>query len=339
KRWLNILGCRFEKYKKGIYFDGHKREDVVEYWKRFLKEMRTLERRMVRYEGSIMEPILLVLGVGEQELILVTHDECSFCSNDGKRGIWVHDEKMPLRKKGNGKSIMRRRKKKNPNISAEACCYFTPGKNQENYWMVEHLLKQIKEKAIHIFEAKFPNATAIFAFDNSMNHLVFADDALVMQRMNKGPEGKQSIMRLTIFINNNGQLIEQEMVFENNYSDPNLRRKPKGIKRVLEERSLWKKGLNLECLMCKKKENSEQIDCCLRRIMASQPDFLAQKSAIVELIEVDIVTIRRFARKSWRYMELYHKRLTGKLAERACKKFKSHRRISQKELTLFLQEN
>ncbi|CAG8645634.1 8845_t:CDS:2 [Cetraspora pellucida] len=200
----------FEKYKKSIYFDGHEREDVVEYRKRFLEEMRTLERRMARYKESIMELILPVLGVGERKLILVTHDKCSFCANDGKREIWVHDEKMPLRKKGNGKSIMK--KKKNPNILAEAHCYFTP--------------------------AKFPNAMAVFAFDNSTNHLAFADDALVMQRMNKGPGEKQSVMRPTTFINSNGQLIEQEMVFEKNYSDPDLRGKPKGIKRVLEERSL-----------------------------------------------------------------------------------------------------
>ncbi|CAG8590614.1 4906_t:CDS:2, partial [Cetraspora pellucida] len=186
----------------GIYFDGHGREDVVEYRKRFLEEIRTLERRIVRYEGSIMEPIPPVLGVG----------------------IWVHDEKMPLCKKGNGKSIM-----------------------------VSEFLLEVCE---------------------STNHLTFADNAIVMQRMNKGPGGKQSVMRLTTFINSNGQLIEQEMVFEKNYSDPNLRGKPKGIKRV---------GL--------------------------------QNTVPQVLDSVDIITIRKFARKSWRYMELYHKGLTGKLAE------------------------
>ncbi|CAG8481860.1 8005_t:CDS:2 [Cetraspora pellucida] len=95
--------------------------------------------------------------------------------------------------------------------------------------------------------------------------------------------------------------------------------------------------------------------------MASQPDFIVQKLAIVELIEgadncnytwaglqqtvpyildsVDIITIRKFAQKLWRYMELYHEGLTGKLAEYVCKKFKSHRRIPKNELALFIQEN
>ena len=159
---------------------------------------------------------------------------------------------------------------------------------------------------------------------------------------------------------------------------------------MLEERGLFKEGLNLDCLMCKKKNDSGRTDCCLRKIMASQPDFVAQKSAVVELIEgaghicifypkfhcelnfiemywgaakryarnycdytwtglqetvpqaldlVDVVTIRKFAQKSWRYIELYREGLTGKLAEYTCKKFKSHRRIPQSELVSFIQEN
>ncbi len=142
--------------------------------------------------------------------------------------------------------------------------------------------------------------------------------------------------------------------------------------------------------MCKNKELTEGppwVDCCARKIIASQPDFIAQKLAIVELIEdaghlcvfypkfhcelnfiemywgaakhytrshcdytqaglqetvpqaldsVNIVTIRKFARKLWRYMQLYHEGLTGKLAKYVYKKFRSHRRIPQKELDEFM---
>jgi len=52
------------------------------------------------------------------------------------------------------------------------------------------LLEQIKSKAIPIFEVKFPNATAVFTFDNSTNHAAYAKDALVATRMNLGPERK-----------------------------------------------------------------------------------------------------------------------------------------------------
>jgi len=40
------------------------------------------------------------------------------------------------------------------------------------------LIEQVKNLAIPIFEIMHPNATAVFAFDNSTNHGALADDAL-----------------------------------------------------------------------------------------------------------------------------------------------------------------
>ena len=68
---------------------------------------------------------------------------------------------------------------KYPSIPKEACCYLKPGKNREGYWTSEHLLQQIEQKAIPIFEALYPNCIAVFAFDNSSNHAAFSQDALV----------------------------------------------------------------------------------------------------------------------------------------------------------------
>ena len=84
-RWLHTLGYRYEGYRKGVYLDGHEREDVVAYRKEFLKIMKELEQQMARYEGEEMEAIPPVLRSGEQELILVTHDKCIFYTNDGKK--------------------------------------------------------------------------------------------------------------------------------------------------------------------------------------------------------------------------------------------------------------
>jgi hypothetical protein len=39
---------------------------------------------------------------------------------------------------------------------------------------------------------------------------------------------------------------------------------------------------------------------------------------------VPLITIKKFARKSWKYMDIYRKGVTGKLAEFAVKKYKSH---------------
>ena len=45
------------------------------------------------------------------------------------------------------------------------------------------------------------------------------------------------------------------------------------------------------------------------------------------LDSVSLITILRFARKMWQYMDLYWHGFTGKLAEYAARKYKSHRRI------------
>ncbi len=167
--------------------------------------MKELEQRMARYEGEEIDAILPVLRPEKWELILITHDECIFYTNDGKKKIWISDGEMLLRKKGNRKSIMvseflleacgqlklsEEEATRNPNIPTEARCYLLPDKNQEGYWTFEHLLEQIKSKAIPIFEAKFSNATAVFTFDNSTNHAAYAKDALVVTRMNLSPGEK-----------------------------------------------------------------------------------------------------------------------------------------------------
>jgi hypothetical protein len=47
------------------------------------------------------------------------------------------------------------------------------------------------------------------------------------------------------------------------------------------------------------------------------------------LVGVPITTIRKFARKSWRYMDAYNKGLEGRTAEWAVNKYKSHRRLPE----------
>ncbi len=116
----------------------------------------------------------------------------------------------------------------NPFISKEARAYLQPGKDREGFWTSEHLIEQVKTKAIPIFETLFPNCIALFAFDNSSNHAAFkSDDALVANRMNLKPGGKQPKMRDTVFGSNNQH---QSMINENGET--------KGMKQVLIERGL-----------------------------------------------------------------------------------------------------
>jgi len=50
---------------------------------------------MAKYKGENMKRILLTLGTNEKKIILVTHDECIFYSNDGNRGVWAKSRELP----------------------------------------------------------------------------------------------------------------------------------------------------------------------------------------------------------------------------------------------------
>ncbi len=89
-----------------MYYDGHERPDITSYRQSFLDTIFNYEKYMAKYEGDNMERIPSVLEPNEKEIILITHDECIFYLNDGKRGVWAKSGELPLRKKGNGRSIM-----------------------------------------------------------------------------------------------------------------------------------------------------------------------------------------------------------------------------------------
>ncbi|CAG8792398.1 4742_t:CDS:2, partial [Cetraspora pellucida] len=85
--------------------------------------------------------------------------------------------------------------------------------------------------------------------------------------------------------------IHQDMCFSEDYKDPKLCDKPKGLKKVLHERGLWHDGMKLVC-----------------------------KAQHGKLEEAIIAT----GHKAFRYMNVYCKGLTGKTAEYAVKKYQSH---------------
>jgi hypothetical protein len=142
------LVLKSQSRKKGIYFDRHKREDVIEYRKVFLNKMLQYEKFMPIFEGENMEQQNPLLLPNEKMHILVTHDECLFYSNDDRPIIWAPIRNPPLRKKGQEKSIMvskfllkiidrlKLSENKiilNPNIPIEARKFLKSGKNEEGW--------------------------------------------------------------------------------------------------------------------------------------------------------------------------------------------------------------
>ncbi|CAG8662613.1 34848_t:CDS:2 [Racocetra persica] len=54
----------------------------------------------------------------------------------------------------------------------------------------EQPLHQVVNRAIPIFEARFPGAKALFAFDNTTGHCAYSKDTLVTKNMNLSPGSK-----------------------------------------------------------------------------------------------------------------------------------------------------
>jgi hypothetical protein len=91
RRWLYKLGWRRTRLKKGVYMDGHERDNVREYRDNiFLCNMASFERRMVRWEfkDSKLVRVEPQLGPGEKRVIAVFQDESSFHANEYKQNIW-----------------------------------------------------------------------------------------------------------------------------------------------------------------------------------------------------------------------------------------------------------
>ena len=101
---------------------------------------------MPKFVGDEMVQINPELPDGQKLYIFITHDESLFYSNDDRPTVWAPLGEPPLRKKGQGKSIMvseflletigclkltPEQELANPNIPKEARKFLKPGKNEE----------------------------------------------------------------------------------------------------------------------------------------------------------------------------------------------------------------
>lgn len=119
--------------------------------------------------------------------------------------------------------------------------------------------------ALDIFEARFPDAQALFIFDQSSAHGSFASDALLAHKMNAGPGGNQPKMRDTMIpIDNPDPSLRgciQSMIFPPGHKDAGL---AKGMIQIIKEHHLYnslskdgKKPLRI-CHDCRKSEEQRQ---------------------------------------------------------------------------------
>lgn len=209
----------------------------------------------------------------EKRVIIIVHDESTVYANDFKKVVWNEEGLKQIRPKSCGKSIM---------ISAFCCeCHgiicgdqksyvlFEAGKSRQGYWCNKDLVQQFAN-VIPIFKDLHPDCDLVFAFDNSQNHHAMADNALVASRLNLS-DGGSFLLRETTFVLDGEERI-QSMQLPGG--------KQKGVRTILMERSLWprnKTKFNLLCKVCKDGEETNSTDCCARKLLSSQPDFIQQK--------------------------------------------------------------
>lgn len=355
---------------------------------RFVEEFFQLSLQMDIYDGENMDVVTAPeLREGERKLVLVTHDETCFESNDAKRSVWLEGENSALRPKGSGKSLMVSQflcqchgnmevlmtdelVDEYPSLNfvagkiAETVRIIRPGKNADGYWGNGDLVNQLKV-TIALFEILHPDCEAVFAFDNSANHHAFAPDALRASRLNLSDGGKNTPLLRKGWFECNGRVIAHEMQYpvSAGHSDP----LQKGIKTILQERSLWPSNRVLSLSDA-------------RLLLSQQDDFRSQREWLEETVVTrghriifypkfhpefnwiemfwgatkrytrkhctysfqdlervvpqalkvtSVATMRRFARKCLRYINIYRSevQLTPKQIEYAMKKYSSHRCI------------
>lgn len=105
--WLHALGFHPSQSHKGMYFDGHEQENIVDYRKIYLWKLEILESTHAPPSHCSDDPIRdQQEDESKKEVVLIYHDESTFHSNDGQGWLWAEAGKQPIRPRGQGRGIM-----------------------------------------------------------------------------------------------------------------------------------------------------------------------------------------------------------------------------------------
>ncbi|CAG8715881.1 3242_t:CDS:2 [Cetraspora pellucida] len=143
KNYLKELEYVYERVKKGVYIDGHEREDVVAYQEIFLQQINKLEYRMPIFLEDNIE-VETWPDSNIQSLILVTHDKCIFSVNNKSQSLWIPDGYQALFTFDNttGYAIF------SPDALIANYMNLGPTKKQEKLCKAKELRKVLREKEL-----------------------------------------------------------------------------------------------------------------------------------------------------------------------------------------------
>ncbi|PBK97946.1 hypothetical protein ARMGADRAFT_1044557 [Armillaria gallica] len=333
KKSISTLGWQYGCKSNGMYIDGHERDDVKEYRKQLSHQwLHEYEPRMIVFDnnGKVIRlpkgfPLPAKYCGQAFELIFVTHDESTFYANDRHRAKYHHISKKacPEPKEEDFQTVKWRRLVDGKD---DAHVIFKAGTNHDGWFTSEDLLAQV-DHAIDIFEGKTNGfAMGLWMFDNTPNYQKCARDALFAQKLPKRPSetwtphSSESRMCNTWFANGE----PQHLYYPDDH--PTMPGWFKGMETIIREQGLWPEdGLLAQC-------EARQTDCCCRWLLFTQPDFIAQKSQLKELI-VSWGHICDFypkyhcdyANHSAHFISAYYYGLTGVDAVWAARKYAGHR--------------
>ncbi|KAK0421688.1 hypothetical protein EV421DRAFT_1746614 [Armillaria borealis] len=109
QNWMHRMQYQWKKEPKGMYSDGHKHDDVVDYRQmKFLLQWVLLDQWCQWWDKNGEEiPCSFIAAPDGKIVIIWRHDESIFYANDRCLTCWVHaKETAKLYTKGEGVSMM-----------------------------------------------------------------------------------------------------------------------------------------------------------------------------------------------------------------------------------------
>ncbi|GLB37418.1 hypothetical protein LshimejAT787_0404690 [Lyophyllum shimeji] len=306
RRYLKALGYRWKTERKGQYADGHEREDVVEYRNnKFLPQWKEIESRMRNWTTENLPEF--GPSVPGRRVIVWFHDETIFYAHDRRKKGWYHkDAPAKPYKKGEGASLMivdyvsaDFAWLRSPDGTRSARRVMRPGKNKDGYMTNDDVIDQANV-AMDICTEFYPEYDHVFIYDNATTHLKRPDGSLSARKMPKNAPkpGHNWLVEITkrdaagkpeYDLNGNltkikipmgdGQFPDgtpQSLYFQAGHPRAGVF---KGTATILEERSfVGASKLRAECP--KFKCAPPALDCCCRRLLYNQPDFMNVESIL-----------------------------------------------------------
>ncbi|CUA72043.1 Son of sevenless homolog 2 [Rhizoctonia solani] len=297
QRWLKRMGYQWRREKRGQYFDGHEREDVVKYRQEvFVPKWKELEPFMPSWdEIGAQQP--LSIPNDQQEVTVWFHDATTAYAHERQDIRWVHaDEDAILMKKGLGASVMfadyisaKHGFLRSQDGESNARKILYAGKNRDGYLSNDDICAQFKD-GFQLAKYEYPSERHIFVYDNARIHTKRLPGTPSARLMTKG----QSDLRVQI---KNSQGVQIKIRMNNPcFPDgseqqlylPGPNGKFKGMEALLQERGYDTTGLKAECRGFKCVD--QMANCCCRRILFRILDLDGGVRSKLELLANELGT-------------------------------------------------